>query len=190
MQYEVEQKHRFDGSESDLVIRLAGHGATLGEPKSQSDHYFAHPCRDFAQTDEALRIRTEDGKCFVTYKGPKIDQTTKTRRELELPLDESDIGGKEFAELLQAIGFSPVATIKKDRRPFAIQYAGHDVHGALDNVDKVGAFVELELMADETDLDDAKRVVSELAQKLELGPSIRRSYLELLLDQPRMRPTK
>ena len=44
------------------------------------------PCRDFAQTDEALRIRTVGDTSFVTYKGPKLDATTKTRRELELPL--------------------------------------------------------------------------------------------------------
>ncbi len=191
MHYEVEQKHRVDSSDADgLENRLAGYGAMLGEPVDQTDQYFAHPARDFAHTDEALRIRTEGEKSFVTYKGPKIDTTTKTRQEIELPLDPSDADGTKFGELLQVLGFSPVATVLKTRRPFTVHYKGRDVKGALDLVDTLGVFVELELMADESEVEDAKRVIAELADRMNLGASVRRSYLELLLDRPRMRPTK
>ena len=93
---------------------------TLGEPIVQSDQYFAHPARDFAQTDEALRIRTVGDTSFVTYKGPKLDATSKTRRELELPLAASDPDGSQFAELLAALGFTPVAIVRKQRRKFHI----------------------------------------------------------------------
>jgi adenylate cyclase class 2 len=190
MHIEVEQKHKVDEG-WDLAIRLAGLGAKLGEPIEQTDQYFAHPSRDFATTDEALRIRTEPGGCFVTYKGPKLDSKTKTRRELEIPLCPDDPDGARFAELLQALGFTPVATVRKHRRAFRIHYAGRDVHGAFDVVDRVGVFVELELLADESSLEPAKNVISELAQKLDLGPSITRSYLEMLLQgPPRLRPTK
>jgi len=188
MHYEVEQKHRVDDG-WDLAIRLAGYGAARSEPVEQLDQYFAHPCRDFAQTDEALRVRTAGEKSFVTYKGPKLDKKTKTRLELELPIDAQDIEGKQFIELLQALGFTPVAVVSKIRRPFLIHYAGRDVEGAYDIVGGLGVFVELELKADEADLEEAKRIIAELASKLELGPSVRRSYLEMLLD-PRLRPGK
>jgi len=191
MQYEVEQKHRITiASETDIGIVLASYGATLGEPAHQSDQYFAHPSRDFATTDEALRIRTEGERSFITYKGPKVDQTTKTRLEIDLPLDSSDADGKKMEKLLKAIGFSSVATVHKTRRSFSIEYSGKKVKGALDLVDKLGAFVELELMADEAELDEAKRIISELAKKLDLGPTLRRSYLEMQLDHPHIRPTK
>jgi adenylate cyclase class 2 len=184
MQYEVEQKHRVDITDCcGLEIRLAGYGATLGEPVGQSDQYFAHPSRDFVQTDEALRIRIEGDKCFVTYKGPKVDKKTKTRQEIELPLGSANTDGKKFSELLHAIGFSPVAKVLKTRRPFRIHYAGRDVEGSYDLVDKVGAFIELELKVDEAELEEAKRVIGELAGKLDLGPSIRHSYLEMLLEK-------
>ena len=188
MQYEVEQKHRVDDG-WDLAVCLAGFGATLGEPVEQSDQYFAHPCRDFAKTDEALRIRSEEGHSLVTYKGPKLDKNTKTRRELELPLDPADCDGKQFTELLQVIGFTEVAVVRKTRRPFRIHYADCDVEGSYDIIDRLGVFIELELKSDEAGLEDAKRVIGELAGKLDLGPSITRSYLEMLLDYPRMRPT-
>lgn len=184
MHYEVEQKHRVEDAAA-LMARLAEQGVTLQPAVIQSDQYFAHPARAFAKTDEALRIRTSGDENFVTYKGPKLDSTTKTRKELELPLHSDDDGGKQFAELLAALGFTPVTTVRKRRRKFPINHAGHEVEGSLDDVDGLGTFVELELVADEASLDEAKQVISDLARDLNLGTSERRSYLELLLEQRR-----
>ncbi len=66
MNYEVEQKHLIDDVVA-LVAALEGRGVKLGPPVEQVDQYFAHPARDFAKTDEALRIRTARGESFVTY---------------------------------------------------------------------------------------------------------------------------
>jgi len=181
MKFEVEQKHRVNDAAA-LVARLAERGVKIGSPVEQADQYFAHPSRDFAQTDEALRIRTAGGESFVTYKGPKLDTATKTRRELELPLDIEDADGSRFAELLRALGFRHVAVVRKKRRPFQIKHNGREVEGALDDVEQVGTFVELELVADDASLDEAKHIVAGLAADLNLGPSERRSYLELLLE--------
>jgi adenylate cyclase class 2 len=182
MQYEVEQKHRVEDVKA-VVDRLAERGVSLQATITQTDQYFAHPARDFAKTDEALRIRTAGNNSFVTYKGPKLDATTKTRRELELPLHPADAAGTKFAELLAALGFRPVAKVRKQRRQFHIDFKGHRVEGALDDVEHVGLFVELELAASDENLDVAKQIVRELAEELRLGPSERRSYLELLLEK-------
>src|SRR5688572_14382805 len=167
MNYEVEQKHRVEDVTA-LVAQLEQRGVRLEPAVVQSDHYFAHPARDFVATDEALRIRTSDGRSFVTYKGPKLDIVTKTRRELELPLDEQDADGSQFAELLAALGFRPVATVRKQRRKFRIDHAGRQVEGSLDEVDGVGTFVELELISDDANLEAAKQVIRELAAELHL----------------------
>jgi adenylate cyclase class 2 len=182
MRYEVEQKHRVSDVGA-LVKRLTDHGARFGETIQQSDQYFAHPCRDFAKTDEALRIRTVGNASFVTYKGPKLDTTTKTRHEIELPLSSSDADGSQFAELLAALGFRPVATVRKHRRKFELRVAEQSVEGALDEVDGLGSYVELELIADAASLGTAKRTITQLGSDLNLGPSERRSYLELLLEK-------
>jgi adenylate cyclase, class 2 len=180
MHIEVEQKHRVDDA-SRLIAELQRRGIALGERVHQSDQYFAHPCRDFATTDEALRIRSVGNGSFVTYKGPKLDAETKSRRELELPLAASDSSGSQFAELLSSLGFTPVAVVRKQRRIFHVSHRGHDVEGALDEVEGVGTFAELELSADDASLEAAKGVITSLAADLQLGPSERRSYLELLL---------
>ena len=58
MQYEVEQKFRLGEQAESIIARLAEIGASeIGEAR-QADHYFNHPVRDFATTDEALRIRS------------------------------------------------------------------------------------------------------------------------------------
>lgn len=180
--YEVEQKHAVNDV-SALRARLAERSVVLQPAEWQSDRYFAHPARDFAATDEALRIRTVGDRSFVTYKGPKLDTTTKTRRELELPLGDGDSDGSQFAELLMLLGFRPVATVCKQRRAFHIEHRGRRVQGALDEVDGLGTFIELELVADEATLPETQQCVCELAAELGLGPTERRGYLQMLLKR-------
>ena len=76
-----------------------------GNGRRRSDRYFAHPSRDFARTDEALRLRRIGEFNFITYKGPKLDATTKTRREIEIGLADGQQAATDAAELLAAIGF-------------------------------------------------------------------------------------
>ncbi|MCH7990085.1 MAG: class IV adenylate cyclase, partial [Planctomycetes bacterium] len=84
MSYEVELKFPLDDAER-ISAQLDGLQAERGAPIEQVDRYFNHPSRDFAQTDEALRIRTMNDRSLLTYKGPLLDAETKTRLEIELP---------------------------------------------------------------------------------------------------------
>lgn len=182
MHYEVEQKFPVDDL-AEMEARLLALGARLAAPLEQRDRYFAHPSRDFAQTDEALRIRQIGGQCLVTYKGPKIDLATKTRREIELPLSELPDGAGigQWTELFAALGFRTVAEVHKLRRPAHLMWQGAEIEIALDRVDQVGTFVEFELMADGENLEAAKARILSLAAALGLVAVERRSYLELLL---------
>lgn len=180
MAWEVEQKFPL----SDVAAvrqRLVERGATFESAIEQIDRYFNHPARDFAQTDEAFRLRQVGDSNFMTYKGPRLDQTTKTRRELELPLPSGESIAQQYSELLTAIGFRLVAAVHKRREPGTLAWEGHLVQIALDSVDHIGEFLELEIMADERTLADAKSSLESLTRRLNLGPSERRSYLELLL---------
>jgi adenylate cyclase class 2 len=55
--------------------------------------------------------------------------------------------------------------------------------GVLDDVERLGTFVELEIIADEEHIERAKKQLERLAQELELSKPERRSYLELLLER-------
>ena len=124
MRYEVEMK--FPVAEmAVLESRLTGLGATIGESQSEVDTYFAHPARDFAKTDEALRIRRKGIANFITYKGPKIDAATKTRREIDLPLPPGEDTAQAWTGLLDALGFAAVGEVRKGvARPRSLGKAG------------------------------------------------------------------
>lgn len=182
MTFEVEQKFRLEDRAA-LTAKLASLQVQLSEPQLQVDTYFRHPARDFAQTDEALRIRQVGEVNCITYKGPKIDKTTKTRREIELPLASGARAAEQFAELLQALSFQPVTAVRKQRRYGELERGGQRVEIALDEVDRVGTFAELELTSDEAGLEKARECLASLAAELGLRQLERRSYLELLLER-------
>ena len=183
MAFEVEQKFR--ASQLDpLREQLAALGAIPTGVLDQADTYFAHPGRNFAETDEALRLRRVGDSNYMTYKGPKLDATTKTRREIELVIESGDPGRARGEELLALLGFKTVAEVTKNRQTFQIERGGRIVEIALDEVAGVGAFVELEIGIDrEKELDAARQTITRLAQELGLADSERRSYLEMLLER-------
>jgi adenylate cyclase, class 2 len=186
MSFEVEQKFAVTDL-ADLRDRLRKAGVQWQGQVCQADHYFAHPARDFAQTDEALRIRQSDTRTFVTYKGPKIDATTKTRREIELPLPDGQTVADDWQRLLDALGFTPVACVRKRRHKGTLVWQQAAIDIALDDVDGVGQFVELEREADEETLDVARQQILSLAEHLGLSDAQRRSYLEMFLERRALR---
>jgi adenylate cyclase class 2 len=178
--FEVELKFRV-ASRDGLERALNHSGAALAKEMEQVDRYFAHPSRSFAETDEALRIRQVGDRNFVTYKGPKIDAATKTRREIELPLASGRVAAEQFAELLGALSFRPVAVVRKLRTAYELQWQSRRVEIAVDQVDGLGTFAEIETAAPESELASAREAILSLARELGLEGNERRSYLELLL---------
>jgi adenylate cyclase class 2 len=181
MSYEVELKFAVDDREA-LVARLESMGAGAGRSVRQEDRYFNHPSRDFALTDEAFRIRRDGDHNCLTYKGPKVDATTKTRREIEVPFEPGDDARSKTAEMLRRLGFREVRTVAKTRVEYELSIESMVVHAVVDDVDGVGTYAELETIADESSLEKAKLTLTALAEKLGLTRSERRSYLELLLS--------
>jgi adenylate cyclase class 2 len=181
MHLEVEQKFWVDSLAAFREL-LVHRGATLGETVLQIDEYFAHPSRNFAQTDEALRIRRVGDQNFITYKGPRLDSATKTRREIELPVSSGEAGFHALEELLVALGFTPVAAVRKQRQTAQLVRNDQAILVALDHVEGLGEFVELEMEASVATVDSARDLIAALARELGLLRAERRSYLELLLS--------
>lgn len=179
MMYEVEQKYRATDL-AEFERTCVGLGATFGPAETQIDAYYAHPVRDFRQTDEAFRIRSIGERNFATYKGPKIDAVTKTRREIEIPLADGAAQADRFGEMLEALGFRKAIEVSKSRRKGRLRRGDFDVEIALDTVERLGSFVEFEILADQAALDAARNCLADLARELPLGASERRGYADLL----------
>lgn len=180
--YEVEQKFAVTDL-SELRKRVEASGTKVGPEVVQMDRYFNHPQRDFAQTDEALRIRVDGERNCVTYKGPRKDSSAKTRREIELPIGDGQETRAMLAEMLVALGFREVATVKKLRRSAVLSRRDWLVTMTFDDVEGVGTFVELEVLAEEQQLDAANNLIQQVAAEWQLSSVERRSYLEMLLER-------
>jgi adenylate cyclase class 2 len=165
----------------DVERCLAGWSVQAAAPRQELDEYFNAPNRDFAQTDEALRLRRIADRTWLTYKGPKLDPATKTRTEVEVELAQQAHAADACRSIVLHLGYQPVALVSKHRRVCHVERAGFALEISLDNVDQVGLFVELEIQAPENRLRAAQRVLQEAAAALGLSRSERRSYLELLL---------
>jgi len=183
MNYEVEQKFPVDDL-APIEAQLAALGASIAPARVEVDLYFNHPARDFKKTDEALRLRRVGPVNRITYKGPKLDATTKSREELDLALPDGEAAFENFSALLGALGFTPVGEVRKERRKALVDWQDRRVEVSLDRVDRLGTFVELELVVPAEEFDAAKACIASLAERLGLvGRSERRSYLRLLLDR-------
>lgn len=186
---EAEVKIEVDNLEA-VERQLVSIGAELKNSEKQVDLYYNHPCRDYSVTDEALRLRRrilaktghentdlEDFPIIeITYKGPKLDKTTKTRVESSVGVDSLE----NAKSILSSLGFIEVASIEKQR----IFYRYGDLTIGLDNVLDVGCFVEIERMVTEADLvEAARKELLDLVERIGYNSkdSIRESYLELYL---------
>ena len=177
---EVEAKYRLPDPTA-VETRLRASGATLVADHAEADHYLNAPDRDFARTDEAFRLRRIGDRNVLTYKGPRHDGTSKTRTELEVPCPPGDETADALLRLFGHLGYRPAAVVRKRRRIYEWARDGFVVHACVDDVDAVGRFIELEIVAEETDLAAAKETVARAAAELQLGPTETRSYLEQLL---------
>jgi adenylate cyclase class 2 len=172
---EVEVKARADHEKVRPILKKIG--AVKVKTEIQSDTYFAAPHRDFAKTDEALRIRSLDGQSVVTYKGPKLDKVSKTREEFETPIDEVI-----FTKILHALGFKEAGVVRKTREV----YEAEEINVSLDSVESLGEFLEVEIMAEsEKELETARHKLFDFLKQFGFGEkdSIRVSYLEMVLEK-------
>jgi adenylate cyclase class 2 len=203
--YEVEVKVPADHEA--VRARLGELGAERVGRVTQRDTYYDAPHRQFAETDEALRIRREattpgtgrsgdgvtgetaetdeaeeidgadDDRIRVTYKGPLVEDESKTREEFE-----TDVGDdRAMREILERLGFEPAAVVDKERERYAL--AGYVV--TLDRVTDLGEFVEVEREAAADEIEAVREGAYDVLRDLGLDPGrqIRTSYLGLLLER-------
>ncbi len=163
---------------SGIEERLGQIGALKIKTEHQRDTYFNAPHKDFGETDEALRIREipeDEGKRFIlTYKGAKMDDVSKTRKEIEVDIDESE----NMVLILLNLGFRKAAVVTKDRDIYHLD----KFIITLDTVHGVGTFVEIETDVEENqDTSESLNQIFNVYKSLGIDEGFeRRSYLELM----------
>ena len=154
--------------------QLIGQNARFCGRIHEHDIYYNAPHRDFSVTDEAIRVRYTNDHAVVTYKGAKIKTSgLKAREELNTVVDS----GAVFEQMLDRLGFTRTAEVNKWREIYRLSGAAI----SLDEVEDLGTFVEIELLAEDENSDTVARI-EQIAKEIGVcGEPILASYLELLL---------
>ena len=176
---EVETKLKIDDIEhtEEQIKELIGD--YKGE-KTEIDLYYDHPNIQILSGGRALRVRDAGGKYRLTYKGPKKDDVTTSRAEIEIGIESA----REMIEILNELGFYEICEVKKLRKTYLLK----DLIITLDNVSDLGEFIEVEGKASNDDeFEEKKDEIFKLLKKLGLSTEeiSQRSYLEMLLDEKR-----
>lgn len=181
MGFEIEIKVKVESLDP-IRNNLETHSCEKIADQDEYDLYFNSPFRDFAKTDEALRLRyvknQKIGKPMppcITYKGPKVGREGfKAREELIVDLSSGD----EFAKILEKLGFTKTAEVIKHREIYQCENA----IVTLDDLKGVGCFSEIEASFDLTE-DEAVTVIDKTAEMAGIrGERLTKSYLEILLE--------
>jgi adenylate cyclase class 2 len=181
---EIEIKAKITSVEA-MDARITAAGAKFDCDLVHEDYYYDKPAKlvSFARTDEALRLRVSRNETagkeevFLTYKGPKVDATTKTREEIDVAV--ADAG--KVRRILVAVGFKEIIAIKKVRK----HYHHGDVSIMIDRVEGLpDPYMEVEILAaDAAELDARREQLFRYLDGMGIprGASERKSYLELVL---------
>ena len=172
---EVELKVKVQSLEP-VRRQLLEKGAVCSGRIHEHDIYYNAPHRDFGVTDEAVRVRYTNDHAVVTYKGAKIKKFgLKAREELNTAVESGEV----FETMLNRLGFTKTTEVNKWRE----NYRFSDAAISLDEVDELGPFVEIEIMAEDEN-SNAAVLIQRIAKEIGVsGEPILASYLELLLSK-------
>jgi adenylate cyclase class 2 len=162
---EREIKLSFEGPDEARAAVLAAGGVPLRVRRLQDDCLLDTEHGMLRDRRSVLRVRTESGRSFLTFKGPVQPSAMKLREELETVIGDGALVVRVLAEL----GFHVWFRYQKYREEFAL----HDVIIAVDET-PVGTYVEIE--GDE-------RGIATAAEALGRGPAdyLRDSYRSLFV---------
>lgn len=139
-----------------ILEKLKNLNSTLSEPVTQKDKIFLHNSTDFPRIKSGvrvLRIRDTNGKITLTLKISEENELSCIEREIVV-----DNAG-QAEKLLNLLGYREVVKVNKKRQKCKL----NGLKICLDEVEKLGNFVEVEKMSDE----DSSKVQEELFQFLE-----------------------
>lgn len=164
---EIEVKLALDAAAMDALAD------TLGEPVRtvrQRDVYL-----QTAGLPVALRVRQDGERAWVTLKsGFEKRDGIRMREELEPAIRPEDLD--LWLGVFKRLGFEQGEVVAKRRR----EYQRGPVHVVLDEVDGLGAYVEVEVVGDDPDGAKARLEEAMADLGLERLPRITDSYRDLL----------
>jgi adenylate cyclase class 2 len=177
-QIEIEQKFPLYNP-AFVAAQLLAKGAVLtSQNEIQDDRYFTPSHRDFMAPEivaEWLRVRFTKNKASITYKYWHDKHCDEYESTISDP--------QAILAMLTALNFREIVRVNKQRST----YRDGALEIALDTVEGLGTYIEIEYKGEAESIDAAYNQISAYAQSLgaDLGACDKRGYPYLLLKRER-----
>lgn len=173
MPLEIEAKMKVNDLDA-VRGRLNAVGAVRVGRFLEDNTFFDTDDRSLLAADKGLRLRinrdleNQTEQFILTFKGPRLHGSLKTRQEQELIVTQAD----SAAEFLSQLGYAPVLRFEKRRERWNVD----NCHVELDELPFLGCYVEIE--------GPSEQAVLEVRSRLQLvdHPLVRASYIGLLMS--------
>lgn len=159
---EIEVKYHIPDAEA-LLLELKSRGVQLGPPVFQDDQAYAPDGWSFGDSKlgvSFVRLRTIDGRHWFALKQPTVNAQSCLEFETEV------VDRPAMHEAILHMGFHPTVRVAKTRRTATVG----EISLCLDEVEGVGAFLELERMvADDTPAEAAQAELADFVVALQVA---------------------
>lgn len=128
-----------DDDKRTIISAMESAGFVLKKKSVQHDIIFDTEDGELFKSGQKIRLRFEDGKQEITYKGDLTASGKVSRRtEISLPIDSSS--AEDISNFLTALGYPMLFQIKKER----LVYQKNNVEIAFDEWPIIGCLMEIE----------------------------------------------
>ena len=157
---EIELKFKVEDCES-LISKLKIMGCEIGEVISQNDTIYVSDLNNVESTEGSiwLRVRKENEKTELNFK--KQSAKIQESKEIEFGVDSYE----KANQFLEALGYQKWVEVNKKRR--YSKYLEYNL--CIDEVERLGSFLEIELLVEESDTKDYIPKLLEVAKEFELS---------------------
>lgn len=156
---EIELKFRVKDLEN-LIDKLKSLGCEIGEVISQNDTIYVTDLNNVESTEGSiwLRVRKENEKTELNFK--KQSARIQESQEIEFGVDSYE----KANQFLEVLGYQKWVVVNKKRR--YSKYLEYNL--CIDVVERLGSFLEIELLVEENDTKDYIPELLEVAKKFQL----------------------
>ena len=142
-----------DDDKQVIISAVESVGFVLKNKSVQHDIIFDTEDAELFRSGQKIRLRLEDDKQEITYKGDltKSDKVSR-RTEISLPINNSST--EDISNFLEALGYPILFQIKKER----LVYQKNDVEVSFDEWPIIGCLMEIE--GKETEIKQIARQVA------------------------------
>ena len=179
---EIEMKYKITNEIYEKIIKYFKVEKILAVVENQNDMYFSpthFPFFGGKIDNECLRIRILENKNILSYKKfiPKDKKSPAHCIEHELEISD----GEKMKLILEDLRIEEAFTLKKERKIFIYK---KNIEIALDHVEDLGFFIELEIKNKEN-IEQSLKEMTAFVKKFEITENMRNyeGYAYLLFNQ-------